>query len=39
MEARTSPEAIRPAVTAALLKAQDYGVELGAIVAGLKSGS
>jgi transcriptional regulator with XRE-family HTH domain len=37
--ARTSPEAIRPAVTAALLKAQDYGVELGAIVAGLKAAS
>jgi hypothetical protein len=33
----TSPEAIRPAVTAALLKAQEAGVEVGAIVAGLKA--
>lgn len=33
----TSPEAIRPAITAALLKAEDAGVEVSAIVAGLKS--
>jgi transcriptional regulator with XRE-family HTH domain len=33
----TSPEAIRPALTAALLKAQEAGVEVSAIVAGLKS--
>ena len=33
----TSPEAIRPAVTAALMKAQEAGVEVGAIVAGLKA--
>lgn len=32
----TSPEAIRPAVIAALLKAEEAGVEVGAIVAGLK---
>jgi transcriptional regulator with XRE-family HTH domain len=33
----TSPEAIRPALTAALLKAEEAGVEVSAIVAGLKS--
>jgi transcriptional regulator with XRE-family HTH domain len=33
----TSPDAIRPAVTAALLKADEMGVEVTAIVAGLKS--
>jgi hypothetical protein len=33
----TSPEAIRPAITAALLKAEEAGVEVRAIVAGLKS--
>ena len=31
----TSPEAIRPAITAALLKAEEAGVEVRAIVAGL----
>lgn len=33
----TSPEAIRPAITAAMLKAEETGVEVSAIVAGLKS--
>lgn len=33
----TSPEAIRPAITAALLKAEEAGVEVRAIVAALKS--
>jgi transcriptional regulator with XRE-family HTH domain len=33
----TSPEAIRPAVAAALMKAEEVGVEVGAIVAGLKA--
>jgi hypothetical protein len=33
----TSPEAIRPAVTAAFVKAEDVGVEVRAVVAGLKS--
>ena len=33
----TSPEAIRPAISAALLKAEEAGVEVRAIVAGLKS--
>ena len=33
----TSPEAIRPAIMAALLKAEEAGVEVRAIVAGLKS--
>lgn len=33
----TSPEAIRPAITAALRKAEEMGVEVRAIVAGLKS--
>ena len=33
----TSPEAIRPAITAALLKAEEAGVEVRSIVAGLKS--
>jgi|SRR5580658_4353725 hypothetical protein len=33
----TSPEAIRPAVIAAFAKAEDVGVEVRAIVAGLKS--
>ena len=33
----TSPEAIRPAVTAAFLKAEETGVEVSAIVAGLRS--
>lgn len=33
----TSPEAIRPAITAALLKAEEAGVEVRAILAGLKS--
>jgi hypothetical protein len=32
----TSPEAIRPAVAAAFLKAEEVGVEVSAIVAGLK---
>jgi transcriptional regulator with XRE-family HTH domain len=31
----TSPEAIRPAITAALLKAEEIGVDVSAIVAGL----
>jgi transcriptional regulator with XRE-family HTH domain len=35
----TSPEAIRPAITAALRKAEEAGVDLGAIVAGLASAS
>jgi hypothetical protein len=35
--AGTSPEAIRPAITAALLKAQEAGVDVSAIVAALKS--
>ena len=35
--AGTSREAIRPVITAALLKASETGVELSAIVAGLKS--
>ncbi len=33
----TSPEAIRPAIAAALLKAEETGVELRAIVAALRS--
>ena len=33
----TSPEAIRPAITAALQEAEEAGVEVSAIVAGLKS--
>jgi transcriptional regulator with XRE-family HTH domain len=33
----TSPQAIRPAVTAAFLKAREVGVEVRAIVAGLSS--
>jgi hypothetical protein len=33
----TSPEAIRPAVTAAFVKAEDVGVEVRAVVAGLQS--
>jgi hypothetical protein len=33
----TSPEAIRPAITAALLKAEEAGVEVSAIIEGLKS--
>jgi hypothetical protein len=33
----TSPEAIRPAISAALLKAEEAGVEVRAIVAALKS--
>jgi transcriptional regulator with XRE-family HTH domain len=33
----TSPEAIRPAITAALRKAEEAGVEVRAIVAALKS--
>jgi transcriptional regulator with XRE-family HTH domain len=35
----TSPEAIRPAITAALRKAEEAGVDVGAIVAGLASAS
>jgi hypothetical protein len=35
--AGTSPEAIRPVITAALLKAQEAGVDVSAIVAALKS--
>jgi len=35
--AGTSPGAIRPAITAALLKAEEAGVEVSAIVAGLRS--
>jgi hypothetical protein len=35
--AGTSPVAIRPAITAALLKAQEAGVDVSAIVAALKS--
>jgi len=33
----TSPETIRPAIAAALLKAEEMGVELRELVAGLKS--
>ena len=33
----TSPEAIRPAVTAAFLEAAEAGVDVSAVVAGLKS--
>ncbi len=32
-----SPEAIRPAITAALLEAEESGVDVSAVVAGLKS--
>jgi len=35
--AGTSPEAIRPAITAALLEADEAGVDVKALVAGLKS--
>jgi len=35
--ASTSPDAIRPVITAALLKAAEMGVDVSALVAGLKS--
>jgi hypothetical protein len=37
MQGARHPEAIRPALRAALLKAEDMGLEVSAIVAGLKS--
>jgi hypothetical protein len=35
--AGTSPEAVRPAIKAAVLKAEEAGVEVSAIVVALKS--